>query len=146
MLGRRESLALLASLALTPLVRAATDVAPERSADAWTRTPEGLLHTLMKLRAALDDRMTLEWFQGVVYGVVDSAMVPLFTVNAVAFAHYRLAEDGSFRGRRAEVTYHTALGDTQVLESFRNPYSGALVDVPILLIPAYHPPPARSVT
>ena len=135
MISRRESLALVAGLALSPAAFSQANTFTGAGADAWTRTPDGLLQALMKLRAALDDRMTLEWFQGVVYGVVDSTMLPLFTVNAVAFAHYQLADDGSFRGRRAEVTFHTALGDTRVLERFENPYTGEQVDVPMSRTP-----------
>lgn len=135
MITRRESLALAAGLALSPVASGAANGVRSVGADDWTRTPDGLLQALMKLRAALDDRMTLEWFQGVVYGVVDSAMLPLFTVNAVAFAHYQLADDGSFRGRRAEVTFHTGLGDTRLLEKFENPYTGDQVNVPMSRTP-----------
>lgn len=135
LISRRQSIALLAGLSLAATDRAETGPNGARQIDEWTRTQEGLLGALMKLRAALDDRITLEWFQGVVYGVVDSAMLPLFTVNAVAFAHYSLADNGRFRGRRAEVTYHTALNEERVLERFRNPYTGGLVAVPLSRTP-----------
>ncbi|MFT7288271.1 MAG: hypothetical protein ACI87W_002388 [Halieaceae bacterium] len=135
MISRRESLALAAGVALSSVATGAAQDLSASYSDAWTHTPDGLLRGLMKLRAALDGRMTLEWFQGVAYGVVDSAMLPLFTVNAVAFAHYRLSGDGVFNGRRAEVTYHTSLDSKRVLERFENPYNGETVDVPMSRTP-----------
>lgn len=124
MISRRQSLGLLAGMA-------AASATGTRAADAgWTSSDEGLLRALMKLRAALDDRITLEWFKGVVYGVVDSAMTPLFTVNAVAFAFYRQTEAGDFRGRRIEVTYHGDLERDLLIESFVNPYTGQRLEVP----------------
>ena len=64
MISRRESLALVAGLALSPVAPTRANTFTGAGADAWTHTPDGLLQALMKLRAALDDRMTLEWFQG----------------------------------------------------------------------------------
>jgi len=135
MINRRDSLGLLAGMAVVST--SAADAGPGRGSadDSWTRSEDGLLHALMKLRAALDDRVTLEWFKGVVYGVVDSAMTPMFTVNAVAFAFYREADDGSFRGKRIEVTYHGDLASNARLDTCANPYNGEIMEVPVSRTP-----------
>ena len=130
MISRRDSLGLFAGMAAASAIAADGDKNPVAANDSWTGSQDGLLRALMKLRAALDDRVTLEWFKGVVYGVADSAMTPLFTVNAVAFAFYEETQAGDFRGRRVEVTYHGDLGRDQLIERFENPYTGRAVEVP----------------
>lgn len=134
MISRRESLGLVAGMAFAskPCAQAKTVIG---ASDRWTESQEGVLHALMKLRAALDERVTLEWVKGIVYGVVDSAITPLFTVNAVAFASYRQSEDGEFSGRRVEVTYHGDLEHDRLIEHFENPYTGETVDVPLSRTP-----------
>ena len=135
MISRRDSLGLVAGMAVASVAAAEDDQAMTAVDDSWTRSQAGLLRTLMKLRAALDDRVTLEWFKGVVYGVADSAMTPLFTVNAVAFAYYEETQAGDFRGRRVEVTYHGDLERDRLIERFDNPYTGGTVDVPLSRTP-----------
>jgi hypothetical protein len=130
MINRRESLGLVAGAAVASVAGAGDEPAINPSDHSWTGSQQGLLRALMKLRASLDDRVTLEWFRGVVYGVVDSAMTPLFTVNAVAFAYYQQTQAGVFRGRRVEVTYHGDLQRDQLIEDFENPYTGQTVEVP----------------
>ena len=125
-MNRRQSLGLLAATLLPAVVNAGAAAAtPDLS------SPESRFRALMLLRAALDDRLTMEWIKGVIFGVVDSALKPLFSVNSVAFAYYRSQPDGSFRGRRVEVIYHGDLVTGQRLESFLNPYTGATVEVPM---------------
>ncbi len=135
MISRRTSLGLIAGAAFTSAARTEALLADNSRDDSWTESQEGLLNALMKLRAALDDRLTLEWFKGVVYGIVDSAMTPLFTINAVAFAFYERAESGDFRGRRIEVTYHGDLERNQPIEHFVNPYTGRTVAVSLSRTP-----------
>ncbi len=137
MINRRESLGLLTGVLMTATASSG-EAATHNDSDAGgsSGAAPDLLQSLMKLRAALDDRMTLEWFQGVVYGVVDSAMTPLFSVNAVAFAWYQQAEDGSFRGRRAEVTYHGDLASGKRLSTFVNPYNDKILEVPMSRTPS----------
>lgn len=136
MMNRRQSLGLLAGAAMAAGAGPAGAAAHGTGEGNWTRDPEGLLRGLMKLRASLDDRMTLEWFKGIVYGVVESSVTPFFTVNAVAFAWYARAEDGSYRGRRAEVTYHGDLATDRRISAFENPYNGSKMDVPLSRTPA----------
>ena len=137
MINRRESLGLFTGALMAATVSSGGAATHDGSdAGGPSGAAPDLLKSLMKLRAALDDRMTLEWFQGVVYGVVDSAMMPLFSVNAVAFAWSQQAEDGSFRGRRAEVTYHGDLVSGERLSTFANPYNGKTLEVPMSRTPS----------
>jgi len=130
MISRRDSLGLVAGAAVASVAGAAGEGAVRAANQSWTGSQASLLRALMQLRASLDDRVTLEWFRGVVYGVMDSAMTPLFTVNAVAFAYYEETDVGDFRGRRIEVTYHGDLQRDRLIESFENPYTGSTVEVP----------------
>jgi len=85
---------------------------------------------VMQLRGALDDRVTLEWLSGRVYGVVGAERTPLFTLNAVAFARYRQTAEDVYSGRRVEVVYHGDLDSGEQIERFTNPYTGAEVEIP----------------
>lgn len=133
MINRRQSLGLMAGV-----VMASGTSAADMSADPdtpWPDDPDANLRALMKLRASVDDRLTLEWFKGVVYGVVDTALTPFFSVNAVAFAVYRQTEEHRFRGRRIEVVYHGDLRTGEPVSEFPNPYNNKLMQVPLSRTP-----------
>jgi hypothetical protein len=108
-----------------------------RAAMAGFESPEDRLRALMLLRASLDDRVTIEWLVGRVYGVVDVERTELFSVNAVAFATYTRTSPQIFAGRRVEVVYYGDLQTGAKLDVFRNPYTNA--DFPI---PPQRTPPA----
>jgi len=93
-------------------------------------SPAARLRALIKLRGALDNRVTVEWVAGRVYGVVGAERTPLFTLNAVAFAQYEQAADDSYVGRRVEVVYHGDLETGERINRFTNPYTGAVVEIP----------------
>ncbi|MEE4186682.1 MAG: DUF1838 family protein [Gammaproteobacteria bacterium] len=93
-------------------------------------SPAARLRALIKLRGALDNRVTLEWVAGRVYGVVGAERAPLFTLNAVAFAQYKQTGDNTFTGRRVEVVFHGDLETGERINSFLNPYTGAVVPIP----------------
>lgn len=133
MINRRQSLGLMAGV-----VMAAKAPGTEMEADTGVGVaddPRAMLQALMKLRASVDDRLTLEWFKGVVYGVVDAALTPLFSLNAVAFASFEAQDDSSFLGRRIEVVYHGDLATGERISEFRNPYNGKLMAVPLSRTP-----------
>lgn len=92
--------------------------------------PTSRLLALIKLRGALDERVTVEWVAGRVYGVVAAERTPLFTLNAVAFAQYQQTDNETFAGRRVEVVYHGDLETGDRISSFVNPYTGDVVQIP----------------
>jgi len=126
MLNRRQSLELmLAGLLVSNGAGGAT--AGGRRLDL--ASPADLLTAMLKLRAATDGSLAIEWLKGVQYGQVDAVLTPFFTLNSVTLSWYRPAPDGSFQGRRLEVVWHGDLATNRPLGEFRNPYTGQVVPV-----------------
>lgn len=92
-------------------------------------SPADLLTAMMKLRAATDGTLAIEWLKGVQYGQVDAVLTPFFTLNSVTLSWYRPADGSSFRGRRLEVVWHGDLATNRPISEFRNPYTGQVVSV-----------------
>jgi hypothetical protein len=125
-LTRRESLGLIGAGA----VLAATPGAAAAPAGLDLARPADLLAALVKLRAATDGSLAIEWLKGVQYGVVDAVLTPFFTLNSVTLSWYRPAPDGTFQGRRLEVVWHGDLAGNRPLDAFRNPYTGRTHRIP----------------
>jgi hypothetical protein len=92
-------------------------------------SPADLLAAMIKLRAATDGSLAIEWLKGVQYGQVDAVLTPFFTLNSVTLSWYRPAAGGSFQGRRLEVVWHGDLATNRPISEFRNPYTGQVVAV-----------------
>jgi hypothetical protein len=137
---------LVAGMLLPPATAAAASGAATTSTGARLdlARPPDLLAAMMKLRAATDGSLAIEWLKGVQYGLVDAVLTPFFTLNSVTLSWYRPAPDGSFQGRRLEVVYHGDLATNRPIREFRNPYTGQVVPVeaartgplPVLFTPA----------
>lgn len=85
----------------------------------------------MMLRAALDDKLTMSWVSARYYGVVEARMDPLFAVVSAVFSRCRRLADGSYEVVNAEVAWFTDPVTGKALETYRNPYTGEDVTVPI---------------
>lgn len=132
MLSRRQSLQLtMASLLAGGTTLAATPAMPVNGSLLDLGDPRDLLDALIKLRAATDGTLAIEWLKGVQYGIVDAVLTPFFTVNSVTLSTYRRGGDGSYTGRRLEVVFHGDLATNERLREWRNPYNGKLVPVPL---------------
>jgi hypothetical protein len=64
------------------------------------------------------------------YGVVDDRMEPLFDVVAAVFTRYRRMADGGAEVFSAELAWFVDRETGKAMDSFRNPYTGASVEVP----------------
>ena len=88
------------------------------------------LRAFVRMRGALDDRVVIGFVSGAYQGVVDGEATPLFGLSAATFARWRAVGDG-YEVVGCEQAYFTDLETGQVLDSWRNPYTGATIKVPI---------------
>ena len=92
---------------------------------------DDLLTAVVKMRGSLDDRLCIGWVIGARYAVVEHRAIPMMGLMAATFTQYRRIRDDAFEAKSLEVAYFTDLENRQLLESWRNPVTGALVDVPM---------------
>jgi hypothetical protein len=84
----------------------------------------------IKMRGALDDRLTIGFLSGRYDGFVDGERTPLFGLFSATFSRYRANKDG-YEVFGFEQAYFTDLKTQEVLRQFTNPYTGEVVDVPV---------------
>jgi hypothetical protein len=86
---------------------------------------------LVKMRACADDRVVFGGVKGFYYGVVNSEITPLYGVLAGTMAQYNVDFDTRrIIGTTFEVAYFTDWKTGKLLETFRNPFTDTIVDVP----------------
>ena len=122
MIDRRRLLQLMGGLSL-----AATS-AFGRELDFESR-PD-FLTAITKMRGSTDERLVMGWVTGTRYAVIDHQAIPMMGLLAATFSQYRRIRDDAFELRALEIAYLTDLATGKLLESWRNPFSGAQVDVP----------------
>jgi hypothetical protein len=93
--------------------------------DPWDR-----LTALAKLRGNIDGSTVMWWMKGVRYGVVDNVITPLFGMLIGSFQRLRPVPGKGFEVNMLEMSYFTDLETGAVLDQFKNPYNGKVVDVP----------------
>lgn len=96
--------------------------------------PGGTLRTFMRMRGLGTRPVAIGYLEGIYNGVVDGALTPLFGVASATFASYRDV-DGEYEIRSAEIAYFTDLHTGDVLDSWKNPYTGEVVSVPVSRLP-----------
>ncbi len=111
------------------LVLASAKVDAARSLDL--SSPAGRLNTYMRMRGALDDSLVVGFLTGRYHGVVDGEVTPLYGLVSATVSRYRQAATGGYAGVEIEQAYYTDLETGKVLETWRNPYTGEAVTVPI---------------
>ena len=84
----------------------------------------------MLMRGALDDRLVMGFISGRYYGVVEEELRPLYGLVGATFARYRPRPDGGYDGATYEIPFFTDLATGEVMERWRNPYTGEEVGVP----------------
>lgn len=92
--------------------------------------PENLESMIVKIRGSLSAEMFMGYVLGQYYGYSEGRMTPLYGLLAGTFTRFRKAADGSREGISFELAYFTEFGTNNVLEEFRNPYTGKMVKVP----------------
>lgn len=85
---------------------------------------------VQKMRGALDDRVCMGGITGLYYGVVDGVLIPLYGVLAGTFSRYVKLPDGNYEGRSFEIAYFTDWDTGDLIDKFKNPFTGETVDVP----------------
>ncbi len=108
---------------------AAPAQAKSRSTAGYT-SQAGHFRAFMLMRGALDEQLVTGWMQANYYGIVDDRMEPLFDVAAALFTRYRRTADGGVEVFSAELAWFLDRETGKALDSFRNPYTGASVEVP----------------
>jgi len=88
------------------------------------------LRRFVKMRGALDGRLVLGCVRGLYSGVVDGRVTPLFGVVSAVFSLYR-PRAGGFEVAGFEQAYYTDRETGQVLDRWKNPYTGEAVRVPV---------------
>ena len=92
--------------------------------------PEDRMTALIKMRASMDDRIVMGGVKGLYYGVVDNKIMPLYGVLAGTMARYNVKDDNTIEGVSFEVAYFTYWETGELLDTFKNPYTGETVEVP----------------
>ena len=86
---------------------------------------------IVKMRACTDERVVYGGVKGLYYGVVDSQITPLYGVLAGTMAQYKVNYSSQqIIGTTFEVAYFTDWKTGRLLETFRNPYTDSIVEVP----------------
>jgi hypothetical protein len=128
-LSRRQLLAGMAGLAVSACGDGQQQASPAALDldDPWDR-----LTALVKLRGSLDGRTVMWWMKGVRYGVVNEDVVdPLFGMLIGSFQRLSEAEDGKgYILNMLELSYFTDLETGAVIDTFKNPYNGAICQIP----------------
>jgi hypothetical protein len=99
---------------------------PKANPDAETN-----LRRFIKMRGALDRRLVIGCVAGRYDGVVDGQVTPLFGVVSAVFSLYRRRAEGAYEVASLEQAYYTDLQSGQVLDRWKNPYTGEFVTVPV---------------
>ncbi|MCC5795231.1 MAG: DUF1838 family protein [Chromatiales bacterium] len=101
---------------------------PRRQLDLAQRSD--LLQALVKMRGATDDRLVISFVIGTRYAVPEHNAIPMLGILAATFSQYRRVDDDTWAARALEVAYFTDLQTGQLLETWENPVTGRVVEVP----------------
>lgn len=136
MMQRRTLLGLAGASAAVAALGPTAIAAAGRAEPPDLDDEQQLARAFRKLAYSLDETVMFWWMRGTRYGVVDSFATPFWDMYVGAwFTTHDLADD-RYAVTMASANFYTPPNSTDLLEVFRNPYTGA--DVPI----GY--PPAKS--
>jgi len=82
-----------------------------------------------KLAYSLDDSLTFWWLRGTRYGVVDAVATPFWDMYVGTWFKTRNLDDGKYELTMANVNFYTSPDTTELLEVFKNPYTGENIPV-----------------
>jgi len=125
MVTRRNALAALGGLALAATAPPAW---PRGGLDLGNR--RDLLTALAKIRGSTDGRLTIGYVIGARYAVPEHVAIPMMGILAATFSQYRRVDEDTFEARSIEVAFFTDLETGEMLETWKNPVTGAVVKVP----------------
>lgn len=90
----------------------------------------GYLKTVVLMRGALDERLSINFIRARYFGVIADEMKPLFGVVAATFNRYRQVAGGGYEFATREIAYFTDHDCTHALDTYENPYTGETVSIP----------------
>ncbi len=125
MIDRRQTLLALGGFALGTAVRPAW-AAPQL--DLANR--QDRLTAIAKMRGSTDGRLSIGFVIGTRYAVPEHNAIPMLGILAATFSQYRRVDADSFEARSIEVAFFTDLASGRLLETWKNPVTGKVVDVP----------------
>lgn len=126
-LGRREALAAFAGFAAAPSVAAAQT--PKRKGGLDWTDPRDNLYAFGKIWAGYGEPV-IGAFHGVMYGrMPGQRLVPLFNYEGTGILQSRIEPDGTYAVKSRETGYFTDLITREVLETWKNPFTGEEVEV-----------------
>lgn len=130
MLDRRTLFTGAGALALGAAVRPAWPLSVAGQASLDLRNRRDLLTAIVKMRGATDARLCIGYVIGARYAVPEHRAIPMMGIMAATFSQYRRISDDAFEARALEIAYFTDLATGKILEKWKNPVTGVLVDVP----------------
>jgi hypothetical protein len=125
LLNRRQALQGFGALALGAATQPAWPAAP---LDLGNR--QDLLTALAKMRGATDERLTIGYVVGMRYAVPEHVPIPMMGILAATFSQYRRLSAETFEARSIEVAFFTDVETGNLLERWKNPVTGQVVEVP----------------
>lgn len=125
MINRREALLGTGAYALAAAIEptwAAAGLDLDRPADR--------LIALAKMRGATDGRLAIGYVVGTRYAVPEHVPIPMMGILAATFSQYRRLSEEAFEARTLEIAFFTDVATGRLLETWKNPVTGRVVDVP----------------
>lgn len=120
---RRLVLNLALAGALGPRLTAA---APQRPG---LTSSEELFAAYRKVRLAADEQPLFWWIKATKYGLVEDVLTPLYGMEIASIFKTVSRPNGRFAARSLEIVYSTDLETGELLEAWKNPYTGATMPV-----------------
>jgi hypothetical protein len=108
----------------SPPVRAASPATPGVDPAAW-------LDAIVRVIGRSDGGIVVRWTDGVLSANAGAEATPLFRVLSQIYSRHRRRADGGYDAVVLEIVYFTDLATRQLLTTWRNPWSGQDVPVPL---------------
>lgn len=90
------------------------------------------LNAVVKMRGSVDERLCIGWVTGTRYVVIDNKAIPMMGLLAATFTQYRRSRPDAYTARSIEVAYFIDLETRKLIETWRNPFTDRVVDVPMV--------------
>ncbi|MAF82855.1 MAG: DUF1838 family protein [Gammaproteobacteria bacterium] len=88
------------------------------------------LQAAIKMRGSTDERLCIGWVTGTRYAVIEHRAIPMMGLLAATFTQYRQVQPGTYTAKSIEVAYFIDVETRKLIETWRNPFTDRVVDVP----------------
>jgi len=88
------------------------------------------LQAVIKMRGSTDDRLCIGWVSGTRYAVIDHQAIPIMGLLAATFTQNSRIRPDAYQTKSLEVAYFVDLETRKLIETWRNPFTDRIVDVP----------------